>query len=291
MADPITDVNPAGDPAAEVVPGNNDPATPAADPASEGVTPPAADPQNPNPAAAVTPENTVPISRLNEVIDERNSLRETTSALTRQVGTLTEMVSKLQTGVQTTPKEQEKAQDALDGLITAGEITREEATKLQKIVDAMGYKRGSDNPEIAALKQTIEEQGKTVKSLQQKQYEDLDAAELNDTLKQYEGIVTRETLQQKMTEFAKSKDPELLRLVREGSYEDIIRKGFFSEIVQAEAAKLTKGKPVPAPKIEPSKQTVRTPQVEEILYDPANPEAYDRALRKAILAKARETAE
>lgn len=281
-------LTPAADPAAEVVPGNQDPADPAA-PASESVIPPATDPQNPEPPAADPAkvlENTVPLSRLNEVIEERNALRETTTALTRQVETLTTMVTKAQTGP-TTEKQKEVAQDALDGLISAGEITRDEATKLQKIVDAMGYARKSneEDPRLKALEGTV-------KQLQQKQYMDQDAIELADTLKKYEGIVDRSKIEGKMKEFAQSGDPDLMRLVKEGSYEDIVRKGFFSEIVQAEAAKLTKGKPPAAPKIEPGKQQpVKTPQTEEVLYDPADPKAYDRALRKAIRTKVREPAE
>lgn len=253
---------------------------PAAEPASEGVTPPAAEP-------AIVPENTVPLSRLNEVIDERNALRETTSALTRQVETLTTMVTKVQDGGKVTAKEQDKAQDALDGLISAGEITREEAVKLQKIVDAMGYTRGKaeKDPEVESLKATV-------KQLQQDKYMDQDAKELQATLKKFEGIVDAPAIEAKMKEFAQSGDPELIRLAREGSYEDIVRKGFFTEIVRAEAEKITKGKPPAAPKIDPSKQeTVKKPEVKEIVYDPADPKAYDRAVRAAVLAKVREKAE
>lgn len=265
------------DPAAEVVPGNEDPiVTP--DPASESVIPPE------EPIA----EQNVPLSRLNEVIDERNALRETTSALTRQVDTLTTMVAKVQDGAKVTPKEQDKAQDALDGLITAGEITREEATKLQRIVDAMGYAKARPANEKDPR---IEQLESTVKNLQQKHYEDADATELSSTLKRYEGIVDQAKVQEKMKEFAKSGDQELMKLAREGSYEDIIRKGFFTEIVQAEVTKLTKGKPAVAPKIDAGKSVqVKTPATEELLYDPADPKAYDRALRKAILAKAKEPA-
>lgn len=277
------------DPEAEIVPGTEDPATdPAAEPVDGDVTPPAEDPAlTPAVDPADVPENTVPLSRLNEVIEERNALRETTSSLTRQVETLTTMVTKVQGGEKVTVKEQDKAQDALDGLITAGEITRDEANKLQKIVDAMGYARKSneEDPEIKTLKETV-------KQLQQDKYLDQDAKELQATLKKYEGIVDAPKIEAKMKEYAQSRDPELMRLAREGSYEDIVRKGFFSEIVQAEAAKLTKGKPTAAPKIDPSKQEpVKKPDTKEIVYDPADPKAYDRAVRAAVIAKVRERAE
>lgn len=272
---------------AEVVPGN-EPAE-AVENATESVIPATGEAEEAPVIEPKVPENSVPLARLNEVIEERNALRETTSALSRQVETLTTMVSKAQDGGKVTAKEQDKAQDALDSLITAGEITREEATKLQRIVDAMGYeKKRPANEEDPRIKQL---EG-TVKQLQQKHYEDADASELSSTLKKYEGIVDQGKVQEKMKEFARSGDSELVRLAREGSYEDIIRKGFFSEIVQAEAAKLTKGKPPVAPKIEPSKNTaVKTPAPAEILYDPSDPKAYDRAVRAAILAKVREKAE
>lgn len=281
MPEPVEPTLTETDPAAEVVPGEVDPDLPA-DHASESVIPPAKE----EPAPIVEPENTVPLTRLNEVIDERNALRETTSALTRQVETLTQMVTKAQEGP-VSVKQQEKAQDALDELIAAGEITRDEANKLQKILDASGYARKSkeEDPEIKTLKETV-------KQLQHKQYLDQDTAELQSTLKKYEGIVDAPKIEAKMKEWAQSKDPELMRLAREGSYEDIVRKGFFSEIVQAEAAKLTKGKPPVAPKIDPSKQEpVKIPPTKEILYDPADPKAYERALRAAVVAKVRESAE
>jgi len=260
----------------EVVPVDVDPV----EPADGSVIPPTEEPEEP----AI--EHNVPLSRLNEVIEERNSLRETTSALTRQVETLTTMVTKAQDGP-ITAKEQDKGKDALDELIEAGEISRDEYVKLSKILDAGGFARKSkeEDPEIKVLKETV-------KQLQNKQYLDQDAVELQTTLKRYEGIVDAPKIEAKMKEWNQSRDPELMRLAREGSYDDIVRKGFFNEIVQAEAAKLTSGKPPVAPRIDPSKQEpVKKPDVKEILYDPADPKAYDRAMRAAILAKIREKAE
>lgn len=283
MEDPqaLPGADPAADPAASI----QDP-VPAADPANGGDTPPAADPNaDPaEPAADPKAPQMVPLDRLNEVIEERNLLRENVGTLSRHVETLTAMVTKSQEKP-LTHKEQEKTQDALDAMIASGEITKEDAVKLQKVVDALGYARKSneEDPRIKSLESTV-------KSLQQREADRADAQELAATLKKYEGVITEQQLTDKMVEFAKSKDPSLVRLAREGSYDEIAKAGFFDEIVQAEVAKATKGKPAPAPKVEQGKQPpVKTPKVEPLVYDPKNPKAYDAQMREAIRQKLKET--
>lgn len=280
----LNGADPAADPAASIA----DPA-PATDPAPGSEIPAVTDPA---PVPAVDPvedppaPQMVPLDRLNEVIEERNSLRETSAAMSRNIETLTALVTKSQSAP-LTPKETEKTQDALDQLIASGEITKEDAIKLQKVVDALGYARKSneEDPRIKALESTV-------KTLQQREAEKLDAAELAETLKKFEGVISEQQLTDKMVEFAKSKDPKLVRLAREGSYEEIAREGFFTEIVQAEVAKATAGKPAPAPKIDPAPQKpVKQPQEKELLFDPANPKAYERELRQRVLAKAKQQAE
>lgn len=285
MEDPqaLPSADPAADPAASI----QDLGT-VADPASGGDTPPAADP-NVDPAAdpAADPnkgQDMVPRDRLNEVIEERNLLRENIGTLSRHVETLTTMVAKSQEKP-LTQTETVKTQDALDALIESGEVSREDAIKLQKIVDAMGYAKATKDkdPEIEQLKTTVRE-------LQAREAKKQDDAELAETLKKFEGVITEEQLTAKMVEFAKSKDPALVRLAQHGSYDEIAKAGFFDEIVQAEVAKATKGKPPVAPKVEQGKQPpVKTPKVEPIVYDPKNPKAYEAQMRAAVVQKLRET--
>lgn len=279
MAQANPDANGA-DPAAEVIPGAIDP-DPNADPASGGDTPPAADPANSVPKEPPM----IPKDRLDEVIGERNTLRTQVDTLTQQVTYLTEVVAKHQSGAVTTPKEQDKAQDALDTLIADGQVTKPEAQKLQRIIDAMGYKRG-DAPDPSATKVT--ELERKVDLLTNKYSADADAKEKVDALKEYEGVVTEQELEDELKSMARSKDPELRNMVKTSSYKTIIRQRFFDKIVQNEVDRVSKAKPKNAPKVDPSKSApVRKPDAKEIKYDPKNPKAYDRAIREEMRAKLR----
>lgn len=281
--DPTDPTKNGADPAAEVVPGAIDPANPA-DPANGGVTPPAVDPAK----AAPKDPDPVPYNRFKEKVDENSTLRTQVDTLTQQVTNLTEIVQKHQSGAGVTPKEQDKAQNALDDLIADGQISKQEAQKLQRIVDAMGYRRG-DAPNPDAGKVT--ELERKVDFLTNQLTSKADKEQKDSALKTFEGVVSEQELDETMKSMARSKDPEDREMAKSASYHTIIKLKFHDKIVQQEVDRVLKDKTKPAPKIEPGKSTpARTPAPTEIKYDPKNPKAYDKAVKAELRAKLREAA-
>lgn len=280
--DPTNPTQNGADPAAEVVPGAIDPAT-ATDPANGGVTPPAVDPAK---DPAKDSSQMIPKDRFDEVIGERNGLRSQVETLSQQVTSLTEIVQKHQSGAVTTPREQDKAQSALDDLIAEGQITKPEAQKLQRIVDAMGYRRGEPTDPNASKVTELE---KKVDFLTNKLSSDADMKQKESALKKFEGVVTEQELDAEMKKMANSKDPEDREMVKSASYSTIIKVRFHDKIVQRDVDAALKVAPKNAPKIEPGKSTpTRTPEVKEIKYDPKDPKAYERALKAEMKAKLHE---
>lgn len=286
--DPNNPASNGGGSPADPANGNLNP-DPNAAPANGGVTPPANDPNAPPPDGGKKEPDPVPYGRFKEKVDEAAGLREQVGTLTQQVTYLTEVVAKHQSGAGTSPKEKIQAQNALDDLITSGEVTKADAQKLQRLIDAMGYRRGDAVDPNASKVTDIE---KRLDTLTNQLNSEADAKAKTKALKEFEGVVTEEELDTEMKKMANSRDPELKHMATTASYKVIIQSRFHDKIVQAEVDKAIKAKAPPAPKIDPGKTPpTRTPAKGELKYDPSNPKAFEKALKAEIRAKVREKAE
>lgn len=227
-------------------------------------------------------EPMIPKSRFDTVIGERNTARDEAMRLQGQVEYLAQMVSKSQSGKPVSEQQQDKAQTALDALIEAGTVKREDATQLQKIIDAMGYHRGDSKPDTR-----VEKLERTVEHLTKMLGDKADREEKDAALKEYGDIITADDLDAVMKDWANSRDPELKQAATSWSYGKIIKLAFHDKIVKNEVDKALKGKKSPPPPIEKkgNGKTPPKPEKEDFAWDPGNGETSMDALKRSILVE------
>lgn len=223
----------------------------------------------------------IPKDRFDEVITERNAAREESQRLQGQVDYLAQMIAKQQSGEKVTEKQQDKAQNNLDALVAAGKIKKEDAERLQEVIDAMGYRRGDDKPDSR-----VEGLEKKVDSLTKMLGEQADSKEKEAVLKKYGDLITEDDLNSVMKEWAKSKDPDLRHAAENWSYEKIVKLAFHDKIVANEVDKALKGKKKPAPKIDgkPGDKSPKKPQKDDFEWEPGDGASSSEALKRDILA-------
>ena len=222
----------------------------------------------------------VPKHRLDEVIGQRDTERQRAERLEGQVEYLADIVRQHQSGQRTTEKQQDKAQDALDALIASGEVKKEDAQRLQKIIDAMGYHRGDGKPDGR-----VEKLERTVENLTKMLGDQADRKEKDSVLKTYGDIITEDDLDAVMKKWANSRDPEERHAAQNWSYEKIVKIAFHDKIVQNEVDKALKGKKSPAPKIDKKAgdKSPKKPQQEDFEWESGNGEASMDALKRSLL--------
>lgn len=223
----------------------------------------------------------IPKDRFDEVISERNSARDENQRLQGQVDYLAQMIAKQQSGDKVTDKQQDKAQNALDALIASGKVKKEEADRLQEVVDAMGYVRSDGKPDSR-----VEGLEKKVDSLTKMLGEQADSKEKEAVLKQYGDLITEDDLNSVMKEWAKSKDPDLRHAAENWSYEKIVKLAFHDKIVASEVDKALKGKKKPAPKIDgkAGDKSPKKPEKSEFEWESGDGASSAEALKREILA-------
>lgn len=230
----------------------------------------------------------IPKSRFDEVIAERNSARDETTKLQGQVEYLADIVAKTRSGDKVSEKQQDKAQNALDALIEAGEVKKEDAIRLQKILDAAGYKRGDDKPDSR-----VEKLEKTVEGLTKLLGDKEDRAERETVLKKYGDIITEDDLDTVMKQWAKSRDPEERQAAQSWGYEKIVKIAFHDKIVASEVDKALKGKKKPAPAIgkKGGDKSPKKPDQSDFEWKSGDGESSTEALKRSIIADMADDAE
>jgi hypothetical protein len=199
-------------------------------------------------------DKTVPYTRFQEVIDDRNTEREARMRLETRVDNLTNLLTQVATSDRpATKKETKEVTKSLDQIIEELDLDPQEARNLEAVVTTILTQKGVvEGTKVAELESTVR---KLQEQNQQRATEDFiraDRAEKTDALKKYDGVITADELEGLLTKLQNSSNQRDKDEYDHSSYESIIRNHFHEKIVQREVDKAleNRSKNPPAPAVQ-----------------------------------------